>query len=76
MDKTITAITELTDQTTIFDGMSQEEVNREIEFSLAQITLKKMLENGFISNSEFDEITQMNQCVFKPKLYEIMPCNR
>ena len=45
MDKTITAINEPTDQITIFDGMNQEEANREIEFSLAQLTLKNLLEN-------------------------------
>ncbi|MCD5113405.1 hypothetical protein IVP19_00400 [Enterococcus faecium] len=76
MDKTITAINEPTDQITIFDGMNQEEANREIEFSLAQLTLKNLLENELISTSEFDEITKINQCVFKPKLYEIMACNR
>lgn len=73
MDKTIKEITEPKDLKTVIGGVNQDDVNKEMEYSLAQLTLEDLLEKGLISLSEFNEITRLNRKKFKPNLYEIMP---
>lgn len=51
---------------------TQEELQREYDYILAQKILKSILENGLISVDEFNKITEKNRQTFSPYLVEIM----
>ncbi|KGK87378.1 SHOCT domain-containing protein [Clostridium sp. HMP27] len=51
---------------------TQEELQREYDYILAQKILKSILEKGLISLDEFNKITEKNRQTFSPYLVEIM----
>ncbi|NCC17166.1 MAG: hypothetical protein EOM28_12735 [Clostridia bacterium] len=53
--------------------LSQEQLQREYDYILAQKLLKSMLENHLISEDEFHKITALNRKTFSPNLAELMP---
>ncbi len=53
--------------------ITQEEIERDINFYKAQKVTDRMLELGLISLSEFNKLTQINRDTFSPFLVEIMP---
>lgn len=52
---------------------TEEEMQREYDYLLAQQMLEKLLDSGLISREEFNKITQKNRQTFSPKLAELMP---
>lgn len=52
---------------------SEQELEQEYEYLMAQNILKKMLENGLITVDEFNKIMKLNQQSFSPNLVNIMP---
>lgn len=52
---------------------TEEELQQEYGYYLAQKLLKSMLNKGLISVDEFDKITALNRESFSPFLSEIMP---
>ena len=56
--------------------VSQEQLQREVDYFRAQRMLEAMLKNGLISLSEFNKITALNRQSFSPALAQIMPGNR
>ncbi|SHH59553.1 SHOCT domain-containing protein [Clostridium grantii] len=52
---------------------TQEELQREYDYILAQKILKSIFEKGLISVEEFNKITGLNRQTFSPYLAEIMP---
>ncbi|MVX64215.1 hypothetical protein GKZ28_10990 [Clostridium chromiireducens] len=52
---------------------TQEELQREYDYILAQKILKSIFEKGLISVDEFNKITELNRKTFSPYLAEIMP---
>jgi hypothetical protein len=53
--------------------VSQEQMQREVDYVRAQQILVSMLETELISLSEFNKITELNRKTFSPFLAEIMP---
>lgn len=53
--------------------VTQEDIDRDINYYKAQKVAHAMLELGLISLSEFDKLTQLNRDTFSPFLVEIMP---
>lgn len=51
----------------------QEQMQREVDYVRAQRILDSMLQNGLISLSEFNKITELNRKTFSPLMAEIMP---
>jgi hypothetical protein len=56
--------------------VSQEQLQREVDYVRAQYMLDSLLQNGLISLSEFNKITALNRKSFSPALAQIMPGNR
>lgn len=56
--------------------VTQEQLQREVDYARAQQILKAMLHNGLISLLEFNKITLLNRQSFSPALAQIMPVNR
>ncbi|NCC15972.1 MAG: hypothetical protein EOM28_06430 [Clostridia bacterium] len=52
--------------------ISQEQLQREYDYILAQKMLKSMLENRLITEDEFHKITLLNRKTFSPSLAELM----
>lgn len=52
---------------------TEEEMQREYDYLLAQQLTETLLENGMISQEEFNKITAKNRETFSPKLAAIMP---
>lgn len=52
--------------------VSQEQLQRELDYMRAQRMLECMLEQGLISLSEFNKITALNRESFAPTLASIM----
>lgn len=55
---------------------TQEELQKEYEYTLAQNITKKMFNKGLISIDEFNKITELNRKSFSPLLGQIMGSNR
>ena len=53
--------------------ITQEQLQREYDYVLAQQLLKAMLEKELISIDEFNKITTLNRQSFSPALAQIMP---
>ncbi len=53
--------------------VSQEQLQREYDYFLAQQILESMLKNGLITLDEFNKITSLNRQSFSPSLAQIMP---
>lgn len=56
--------------------VSQEQLQREYDYFLAQQILESMLKNNLITVDEFNQITALNRQSFSPALARIMPGNR
>lgn len=56
--------------------VSQEQLQRELDYARSQRILESMLDKGLISLPEFDKITALNRQSFSPALASIMPQNR
>lgn len=56
--------------------ISQEQLQREHDYFLAQQILESMLKNDLITADEFNKITALNRQSFSPALAQIMPENR
>ena len=52
---------------------TEEELQREYSYILAQKMTKALLDNGLISVDEFNKISERNRQAFSPYLAEIMP---
>ena len=55
--------------------VTQEQLQREYDYARAQKLLKSLLDEGLISEAEFNRITLLNRQTFSPALSEIMPGN-
>lgn len=70
-------VTKVTDQQqmpiSVKKVYTQEELQREYDYILAQKILKSILEKGLISVDEFNKITELNRQTFSPYLARIMP---
>lgn len=53
--------------------ISQEQLQHEYDYFLAQKILESMLEKGLITVNEFNKITTLNRQSFSPALAPIMP---
>jgi len=53
--------------------LTQEQLQHEYDYFLAQQMLESMLKNGLITADEFNKITILNRKSFSPALAEIMP---
>ncbi|ABZ85486.1 hypothetical protein HM1_2977 [Heliomicrobium modesticaldum Ice1] len=56
--------------------VSQEQLQHEYDYFLAQQILESILKNGLITMDEFNKITTLNRQSFSPALARIMPGNR
>ena len=56
--------------------ISQEQLQRELDYARSQRIIESMLDKGLISLLEFDKITALNRQSFSPMLASIMPQNR
>ena len=56
--------------------VSQEQLQREYEYVLAQKIVESLLKNNLITVDEFNKITALNRKSFSPALAQIMPLNR
>lgn len=56
--------------------VSQEQLQHEYDYFLAQQILESMLKNNLITVDEFNKITALNRQSFSPALAQIMPGNR
>lgn len=52
--------------------ISEEQMQNEFDYMIAQQMLKNMLEKGMISLAEFDKISALNLEIFSPELASIM----
>ena len=52
--------------------ISQEQLQREYDYILAQKLLKSLLENSLVTEDEFHKITELNRKTFSPSLAELM----
>lgn len=57
-------------------AISQEQLQHEYDYFLAQQILESMLKNSLITESEFNKITALNRKSFSPALASIMPEKR
>lgn len=57
-------------------SISQEQLNNEYNYFLAQKILETMLQKDMITADEFNKITAINRKSFSPALAEIMPSKR
>ncbi|MDD2247926.1 MAG: hypothetical protein PHC39_12805 [Proteiniphilum sp.] len=55
--------------------VSQEQLQHEYDYFLAQQLLESMLKNNLITVDEFNRITTLNRKSFSPALAQIMPRN-
>ena len=54
------------------ETISEEQMQNEFDYMMAQQMLKNMLENGLISLAEFDKISALNLIIFSTELASIM----
>ena len=54
------------------ETISEEQMQNEFDYMMAQQMLKNMLEKGMISLAEFDKISALNLEIFSPELASIM----
>lgn len=52
--------------------ITHEELQRDIDYFVADQITKKMLEEGLITQDEYKKIRQLNLKTFKPFLYQLM----
>lgn len=56
--------------------ITQEQLQHEHDYFLAQQLLESMLQNNLITEDEFNKITTLNRQSFSPALAQIMPEKR
>ena len=56
--------------------VTQEQLQREVDYVRAQQIIDLMLQSGLISLSEFNKVTALNRKSFSPALAQIMPKTR
>jgi len=72
-DRKVTRITEeITENRINSKKISLEQLQREFNYVQAEKLLKKMLNQGLITDVEFDKVTALNRQVFSPFLARIM----
>ncbi|KKB37000.1 MULTISPECIES: SHOCT domain-containing protein [Bacillaceae] len=72
-DKKVTKISdEVIDKSNALKRVSQEQLQREFDYIQAEKLLRKMLQNGLITEVEFNKIDALNRQTFSPFLAEIM----
>lgn len=54
-------------------AITEEQMQNEFDYMMAQQMLKNMLKNGLISLAEFDKISALNLEIFSLELASIMP---
>lgn len=54
-------------------AVTEEQLQNEFDYLMAQQMLQNMLEKGMISLDEFDKISARNLEIFSPELASIMP---
>jgi len=52
--------------------MSNEQLQNEYNYTMSVTIIKKMMDNGLISNEEYNKIDLLNRGTFAPKLGAIM----
>lgn len=52
---------------------TEEQMQNEFDYMMAQQMLKDMLEKGLISLAEFNKVSALNLAKFSPELASIMP---
>ena len=52
---------------------TQERIQGDLDYRIAQAIAKKMLDDGLISVAEFNKLTAINRETFSPLFAEIMP---
>ncbi|MEC1722210.1 SHOCT domain-containing protein [Schinkia azotoformans] len=73
-DRKVTKISdEIKDKSIDLKRVSQEQLQREFDYILAEKLLRKMLGKGLITEVEFNKIDALNRQTFSPFLVEIMP---
>lgn len=73
-DKKVMKISdEVIDKNIKLKKVSQEQLQREFDYFMAEKLLKKMLNQGLITEVEFKKIDRLNRQTFSPILAEIMP---
>lgn len=53
--------------------MTDDQMQNEFDYMMAQQLLKNMLEKGLISPGEFNKISALNLEIFSPELSSILP---
>lgn len=71
--KVTETIPEITDER---KTISQDQLQREFDYMRAQLVLGNMVQNGLISELEFNKITKLNRQSYTPALAQIMPESR
>ncbi len=71
-NKSITAVTEAVSFITKPEPVTQEQLQGDFDYYIAQKMLEKLREQGLISDDEFNKITALNRRKFSPYLAEIM----
>lgn len=71
-NKSITAVTEAVPFITKPEPVTQEQLQGDFDYYIAQKMLEKLREQGLISDDEFNKITALNRRKFSPYLAEIM----
>ena len=70
-------VTKITEEQTLTNSVvkpvTEDSMEREFDYYVAQNLSQDMLEKGLISVDEFNKITQKNRQTFSPFLAEIMP---
>ena len=59
-------------QETNYTKITQEELQREVDYWRAYKVLQKMLKAGLISEEEFDKIDKLNRKTFSPMYAQLM----
>ncbi len=52
---------------------TQERIQGDLDYKMAQQIAKSMLDSGLISSTEFNKLTAINRETFSPLFAEIMP---
>ena len=71
-NKSITAVTDAVSFITKLEPVTQEQLQGDFDYYIAQKMLEKLREQGLISDDEFNKITALNRRKFSPYLAEIM----
>ncbi len=70
--RAVAAINSPTDFITKPEPITQEQMQADFDYYLAQKMIEKMRENGLITDDEFNKITVVNRKKFSPYLAAIM----